>query len=470
MKAVRPVVMGLAAGLIGAASTSQFIARRAPLVASESPRAVAVASIASRDTAGSVWFCPLVASTDDNSAAALRISRALPRRQRQGQGQGQKEPNPASLRITLYGPAGEIAASTVELTSGSIQVSVSSLLRSADTATLPSISATIESTDPFVLVEANLGASSSGFVPCATTVSPRWFIPVGSTQLQHTTELALFNPFPGTALVDLQFWSERGADRPTALQGVAVPGGSLRIIELGDSVRRRERLATEVSVRSGRVVAATSHRFGGHSELSVGIPGLASELFVPAAQWSAERPESFTFVNPGAEDATLELTVTLTPDDVEPFELVVPAGATAVFNPQADGRVPTDTPYAVVVHVSGGPDVAMSRGVVPSTGARRHFSQPAAGLTASAWVAPVADGASFTVFNPYDVAASVTVSSMGAEGKAVAIAAGGFRTVTVTDAQREGATLIVSASGAPVVVSVLTEAGTDVLAVPMTER
>lgn len=472
MKAARPLVMVIAALLAAGAGTSEFLARRDATTSVEAATPVAVASIKTRDASGAVWFCPMVASTDDNTAAALRISRppAGASGSQAPAGTGTDTGDGASLLVTLYGPAGEISATPVELTNGAVEVAISSLLRSAEAATLPSISATVESNDPLVIVEANLGTRSAGFVPCSTTVSPSWYIPVGSTSLQHTTELALFNPFPGTALVDLQFWSERGADRPTALQGVAVPGGSLRVIELGDFVRRRERLATEVAVRSGRVIAATNHRFGGRAELSVGVPALSTQLFVPAAMWTEKRPEQFTFLNPGDSDSTIELTVTLAPDDVEPFELIVPAGSSATFNPSTDGRVPAAAPYAVVAQVSAGPDVAMSRTVLPSSGSQPHFSQPAAGGASMEWVAPGADAQSLTVFNPYDVATEVTVSSLGQADKLLKLASGDFANLTLTDGQRAGGSLSVSSNAAPVVVSVRTTNNTDVVAIPLLDR
>ncbi len=466
MKAARPLVLGLAALLVGAAATTDFLARRDTTASIEVRPPVAVASLEDRDSSGAVWFCPLVASTEDNTTAAIRLSRSST----PSAAAGVRAGSAATLRVTLYGPAGQIATTPVELTNGALEVAIASLLRSSDTATLPSISATIESDDASVIVEANLGGTSSGFVPCATTVSPRWYIPVGSTSLQQTTELALFNPFPGTALVDLQFWSERGADRPTALQGVAVPGGSLRVIELGDFVRRRAQLATEVSVRSGRVIAATTHRFAGNSELSVGIPSLATQLFVPAAVWTEKRPEMFTFLNPGETDSTIELTVTLAPDDVEPFELIVPAGSSATFNPATDGRVPEDAAYAFLAQVSSGPDVALTRSISPSGGSLPHFSQPAATTTALEWVAPVTDAKSLTIFNPYDVSTEIALSWMGQKTKATKIAAGGFVTLQLTDAQRAGGAIRVTSTSSEVVVSVRTDAAADVVAAPLTVR
>ena len=460
MKAARPIVLGVAALLFLAGAGTQYLDRDKGSTDASSDAVATIASISETGSAGSVWFCPLVASTEDSAAASLRISRPA----------NSSSSRPSTLRVTLYGPAGQIVATTLKLETGSATVPTADLLKSADSATLPSLAATVESDDPAILVESNLGARSSGFLSCTTGVSSRWLVGVGSTALQNDTELALFNPFPGTALVDLQFWSERGAARPTALQGVAVPGNGLRIIELGDFVRRRERLATEVSVRTGRVIAASNHRVRGSSELSVAVPSLANQWFVPAAIWSEKRPEAFTFLNPNDTDSTVEVSATLAPDDVEPFEVLVPANSSVVFDPSADGRIPADTAYALVAQISSGPAITLTRTVSPADGRSPHFSQAASPVSAQAWLAAVGDAQSVTVFNPYDVSTKVSVALGDVEQKPFTLAPGAFRTLAIDEAQQSAGSMSIDAAGAPVVVSVHQSSGADVVGVHMIDR
>ncbi len=465
MRGARPIALGLAAALFCAGAAAQYLDRNSASVDASPDDVPTVASISLNGSTGSVWFCPLVASTEDNTQASLRISRPA------GPAPAGPAPaEPAWLRVTLYGPAGEIVATPMQLAAGTVTVSATELLKSADAATLPSLAATVESDDPAIVVESSLGDRSSGFMSCSTGVSSQWFVPVGSTALQNNTELALFNPFPGTALVDLQFWSERGAARPTALQGVAVPGNGLRIIELGDFVRRRQHLATEVSVRTGRVIAATNHRVGGTSELSVAVPSVATQWFVPAAKWSEKRPEAFTFLNPNDTDSTVELSATLAPDDVEPFEVLVPANSSVVFDPSAEGRIPADSPYALVAQVSSGPAVALSRTVSPTDRQAGRFSQAASPVSAQSWLAAVGDAESVTVFNPYDVAANISVILGDTEQKEFTLAPGAFRTLPVTEAQQSMGSMSVVSEGAPVVVSTHHTGGADVAGVHLIDR
>jgi hypothetical protein len=460
MRGARPIVLGLAAALFCAGASVQYLERDASSVDASPDDVPTVASISLNGSTGSVWFCPLVASTEDNAQASLRISRPA----------GPPQTEPARLRVTLYGPAGQIVATPIQLAAGTIAVSATELLKSANAATLPSLAATVESDDPAIVVESSLGDRSSGYMSCTTGVSSRWFVPVGSTALQNDTELALFNPFPGTALVDLQFWSERGAARPTALQGVAVPGNGLRIIELGDFVRRRQHLATEVSVRTGRVIAATNHRVRGRSELSVAVPSLATQWFVPAAQWSEKRPEAFTFLNPNDTDSTVELSATLSPNDVEPFEVLVPANSSVVFDPSTEGRIPADSPYALVAQVSSGPAVALSRTVSPTDGKSLRFSQTASPVTAQSWLAAVGDAESVTVFNPYDVSVKVSSTLGDVEQKDFTLAPGAFRSLPITEAQRNMGSMSVVSDGAAVVVSTHHAGGADVVGIQLIDR
>ncbi len=468
----RVVGFALAMALIASGLGWEATHRTAQASSSNNAAPRSAAMLAPVGASGAVWFCPLAASTSGVGGAALRISSFNP------VSPGTKETN---IRVSLHGPAGEIVSAPFQLGPLGLVLGITDLLQlvpGIDLQTLPSMAATVESeSDPSIVVESSLGDRSSGFVSCATSVSPQWFLADGSTALGSTTELSLFNPFPGPALVDLQFWTDRGPARPTALQGVAVPAGAVRVIEIGEFVRRRDRVATEVTVRSGRVVVAENlsvaqgAQGARQSELVVATPSLASTWFVPAAIWSGSRSESFTVVNPSDRDVTLEIAATLSPTDVEPFELIVPAGSTAVFDPADEaGRIPEKTRYAAVFNVTSGADVLVGRSS-RNTGkaAARLRTAAASPNTSSAWVVANDPSSLITVFNPYEANAKVSVTF----GKTnvvspFTVAAGSFQSVKVpaklpvnvsqnvssTDsANPAGASLVVSSVGADVVVS-----------------
>jgi hypothetical protein len=450
---------GLAAALVAAGAAWETTHAASNIGLSEAIAQRSAAGLSPVGASGAVWFCPLVASTHGISGAGIRITSS--------------KAAPNKVVVSLHGPAGEVMASTVEVGDAGVTLSITELLKqvpSLEIQTLPSLAATVESeNDPTIVVEATLGDKSAGAVPCASTVSSQWYLTDGSTALGASTELVLFNPFSGPALVDLRFWTDRGAARPTALQGVSIPAGALRVIDLGQFVRRRDRMATEVSVRSGRVIAAENRQTAQQSELIVATPSLSTQWFVPAAQWSPQRADTFTVVNPGTEDATVEIAATLSPDDVEQFEIVVAAGTSEVFTPSAeDGRIPPKTPYALVFNVKSGPPVVVGRTATSKT---RQFGYVASPFTSSDWVVQRVSGADsgnaggdVTVFNPYEVPATVAVTTMRA-GKKVAllpsfkVAAGAFKVLTQNDLKLAASSdagvgrVNISSSDADVVVS-----------------
>ena len=57
---------------------------------------------------------------------------------------------------------------------------------------------------------------------CASRPSSSWYFPWGQTTLGSTLRLALFNPFPGDAVVDVTFDTEDGYRRPEAYQAMLV--------------------------------------------------------------------------------------------------------------------------------------------------------------------------------------------------------------------------------------------------------
>jgi Family of unknown function (DUF5719) len=451
----RVIGLGLAAILLAAGVGWEVTRGDATRVSLDESERRPAASLATTDATGTLWFCPLVASTSGVAQASLRLSREP----------GAQTPTVGSIvTISLRGPAGEMVEAQRTVPSAGLVVPITDLLGEVNLETLPSIATVVESSDRSVIVEASLGAKSNGFVPCATTVSAQWFVAEGSTVLGTTMELALFNPFPGNALIDLRFWTERGAARPTALQGLVIPGGAIRIVSVGDFVRRRERVAVEISSRAGRIVPAMHQRIRSRSSLVLATPEASSVWFFPSAMGSDAKPEQFTVVNPGLEEAKVELTATLDPSDIEPFELIVPADSSVVISPTEEGRVPGKTNYAVVAKVISGPDIVVFRTVGNDPKSKTPvFGNVASPLSSSRWVVPTgSSGSEVTIFNPYDDVASVTVQ---VNGKNVvpgfSVGAGAFKRVPIPKdlAGTPARAVLVRSNGVPVVVSSSQELG-----------
>src|SRR5690606_19871749 len=76
--------------------------------------------------------------------------------------------------------------------------------------------------------------------PCSSVSSDVWHFAWGDTSRGSASLIALFNPFPGDAVVDFSFVTSDGVREPQALTGMVVPAGSVIVADVGAEVRRRE--------------------------------------------------------------------------------------------------------------------------------------------------------------------------------------------------------------------------------------
>lgn len=199
--------------------------------------------------------------------------------------------------------------------------------------------------------------------PCAREPATSWDFATGSTGKGEQLFLALFNPFPDDAVVDVGFVSDTSPEAPGPLQGLVVPRRSRVTIPVNDQLDRRAVLAAHVEVRSGRVVAESSQV---HNTAD-GRKGIAASLGVTrgAGVWTFPYGDA----KPGIQDAIAIANFGTTPARVSletrlpgvitlsPRQLNVPAQTVVVAN--AAERVPLGTGFSTVIRVlSGGPVVA----------------------------------------------------------------------------------------------------------------
>ncbi len=116
---------------------------------------------------------------------------------------------------------------------------------------------------------------------CSSMLAPNWFVPVGDTQADALGVLAIMNPLPRDAIVDVTFASEAefGPFVAPALTGVVVPAWSTVAVDVGEHARRRDVVAASVRARTGRIAVDSFVAYDG----SVGRRGLAAELASVAA-------------------------------------------------------------------------------------------------------------------------------------------------------------------------------------------
>ena len=119
--------------------------------------------------------------------------------------------------------------------------------------------------------------------PCATHVSNRWYFASGRTELDSKQYLALMNPFPETAVFNVEFRTLARSRQPQALQGASVPARSVRIIDIGENITSEANVATIVTTQRGRLIAERLQVVDG----SLGANGAALQLGVarPATSW-----------------------------------------------------------------------------------------------------------------------------------------------------------------------------------------
>ena len=137
------------------------------------------------------------------------------------------------------------------------------LLRSILTA--PFVAALVEVRGGGVSVDREVtGPNGYDAGPCASSSSDHWYFAAGNTLRGANEYLALFNPYPDDASVDMTFMTEQGPRAPRRLQAFPVPGRSLRVVHLNTArVNRHSPLAAQVVARSGRLVVDRLQVFDG---------------------------------------------------------------------------------------------------------------------------------------------------------------------------------------------------------------
>lgn len=119
--------------------------------------------------------------------------------------------------------------------------------------------------------------------PCATAVSNEWTFAGGRTEVDSKQYLALMNPFPETAVFNVEFRTLARRRQPQALRGAFVPARSVRVIEVGEFISNESSVATVVTTERGRLVAERLQVLDGE----LGAKGAALQLGVatPATSW-----------------------------------------------------------------------------------------------------------------------------------------------------------------------------------------
>lgn len=258
----------------------------------------------------------------------------------------------------------------------------------------PVVSAVVESAGGGIVVEHLIaGPRGRSAAPCASDPSTSWYLAGGTTQRDAAQVLAVFNPFPDDAVVDVTFETENGRRRPAALRGMPIAARSTAHIDVGGIIGRHATTATTVTARAGRIVVDRVQRFDG----SAGRTGLALTLAAPARSTSWWFPdgvhgdtttERWHLYNPGRTEALVSVEVVPAEGEApEPRDITVPPhGIATVVAGDPEGGLAAGVAHATTIRSLGDVPIVAERELdVRGTARRGWASVPGSPLAARRW-------------------------------------------------------------------------------------
>lgn len=275
----------------------------------------------------------------------------------------------AEVRLDSFGAEGRGESAEITVQAGTT--------RSVDVASTLGVAAQsvmLEASSPVVVEHRFVTDSGADQAPCSTFSSDLWYFPAVATTKDASARLALFNPFPGDATVDVELAFETGVRVPTALSGIVVPAGVTKVVDLAEVAERREQFSATVRSRTGVVVAELTQTFDGSNE-DRPIKGLR---LVPGARSAAAR---WSFAGGFADGSASERVIVLNPSDdpvrvlvqvvpyggtdalPEPFQLDVPGLRYGVIDLSQESRVAPNVDHSIEVEAQDGAEVVAARSI-----------------------------------------------------------------------------------------------------------
>lgn len=379
------------------------------------------------------WFCAGQSAGDDTPADGTLVlanvgdTDAVTRVQVVAAGEGD---DPVVERV-------EVPARTTE------RVRVADLLE-ADWA-----AAQVQVAGGTVVVEHEVvGEHGRDVAPCSSRASDRWLLPTGASTRDAALTLAVYNPYPGEARVDLRFQTDDGVREPTDLQGLRIAPGALVAVDVAAVVTERATIATIVEATRGQVVVDRIQTYDGQGSattdeeaeaetflregltLTPGVPSARRVWAFPAGVRAAFLHERVLVFNPGDEAA--EVVVDIALDDplrngvLDAFPLTVPPGEVAVLDVDDLETVPLGITHSISVRAENDVPVVAERSIAAAGDVADDEPAPYLGeatstgspLAAERWAfaagaEPGAEAGHIVVSNPGDDAVQVELVAFG---------------------------------------------------------
>jgi len=368
------------------------------------------------DVLASTWYCAAGTASDGGRANLTVVVANVGETEVEGS-------------ITWYPVGGEPVVTSIEVPASGVERAAAVDALSADV-----VSAVVDVRGGGVAVEHVIsGERGASVAPCASDASPTWYFANGTTERDSLQVLALFNPFPDDAIVDITFATEEGRDEPAALSGLPVPAGSTSLVSVHDHVRRRAVTATAVVARSGRLVVDRIQSFDGALgrrgvSLALGAPRAAESWTFPEGFWTDGLSEEWHVFNPGDVDANVSLELVPTGGDpIEPVDVTVPARGQITLLAGEIDRVAAGIGHTSSIRSLDGVPVIAERSLDarPPIDRRGWTSTLGSPVAAARWVFPLGEASGNTdewivVHNPSPGAVTFSVVAL-AGGQTIAI-------------------------------------------------
>ncbi len=257
-------------------------------------------------------------------------------------------------------------------------------VRVADLVEADWAAATVSLDGGTVVVEHEVvGPEGRDVAPCQTRAGAAWRFASGASTRDATMTLAIYNPFPGSATVDLSFTTDDGVREPSAFQGIPVAPRSLVVADVSSVVTERAVITTSLTARRGQVVVDRIQTFDGEGAATTAEEADAEGYFTPRGLtvtpavpeprevWSLPAGVTSSFVreqivvaNPGDDVAEVELTFDLAEPDrngvLDPFPITVGPGESRVFDVAAIEAIPAVS-HSIQVRSENGVPVVVDR-------------------------------------------------------------------------------------------------------------
>lgn len=215
----------------------------------------------------------------------------------------------------------------------------------------------------------------SAVSPCSNSTSPAWYLADNYTLNDSQEDLVITNPFPDMAIVDVEFATRDGRRAPQALQGLPVPGRSIRVVSEDTMPKDEAILAAEVIASRGRVVVARAQRYVGERQgfsLTLASPTISTEWWFADGERSDEVAfERYSIFNPGDEEITVDMAVLgVMSDEFVPYRSdVVPAGRVISYTTKELPNLPEGRHF-LTFSTQGRGGIVVERGLTRRAGER----------------------------------------------------------------------------------------------------